>query len=74
MGHSVGQAAGFAGVAVRALHHYDGIGPLSPGGRGDAGHRRHHDADLDRPQQTLFHRAASGGGAARPRNARIRSC
>ncbi|TWG03994.1 MerR-like DNA binding protein [Streptomyces brevispora] len=33
MEHSVGQVAGFAGVTVRTLHHYDGIGLLSPSGR-----------------------------------------
>ncbi|MEV7402767.1 MerR family transcriptional regulator [Streptomyces sp. NPDC091267] len=56
MEHSVGQVAGFAGVTVRTLHHYDGIGLLSPGGRSHAGHRRYQDADLDRLQQILFYR------------------
>ncbi|CAM5672128.1 MerR family transcriptional regulator OS=Streptomyces alboniger OX=132473 GN=CP975_19610 PE=4 SV=1 [Streptomyces alboniger] len=56
MGYSVGQVAGFAGVTVRTLHHYDEIGLLAPGGRSRAGHRRYSDADLDRLQQILFYR------------------
>ncbi|MFG3099558.1 MerR family transcriptional regulator [Streptomyces sp. NPDC048182] len=56
MTYSVGQVAGFAGVTVRTLHHYDAIGLLAPGGRSHAGHRRYSDADLDRLQQILFHR------------------
>ncbi|MFG2991085.1 MerR family transcriptional regulator [Streptomyces sp. NPDC048257] len=56
MSYSVGQVAGFAGVTVRTLHHYDEIGLLSPGGRSHAGHRRYDDADLDRLQRILFYR------------------
>ncbi|MFD8414425.1 MerR family transcriptional regulator [Streptomyces sp. NPDC059650] len=56
MGYSVGQVAGFAGVTVRTLHHYDEIGLLSPSSRSHAGHRRYDDADLDRLQQILFYR------------------
>ncbi|MGR4884740.1 MerR family transcriptional regulator [Streptomyces sp. LARHCF249] len=56
MGYSVGQVAGFAGVTVRTLHHYDEIGLLSPSGRSRAGHRRYGDADLDRLQRILFYR------------------
>ncbi|GAA3497441.1 MerR family transcriptional regulator [Streptomyces prasinosporus] len=56
MSYSVGQVAGFAGVTVRALHHYDDIGLLVPSGRSRAGHRRYGDADLDRLQQILFYR------------------
>ncbi|MDF3300630.1 MerR family transcriptional regulator [Streptomyces tropicalis] len=56
MGYSVGQVARFAGVTVRALHHWDGIGLLVPGGRSHAGHRRYTDADLERLQQILFYR------------------
>ncbi|MGW0563373.1 MerR family transcriptional regulator [Streptomyces sp. NPDC003016] len=56
MGYSVGQVAGFAGVTVRTLHHYDEIGLLSPSGRSHAGHRRYDDADLDRLQRILFYR------------------
>ncbi|MFI1964191.1 MerR family transcriptional regulator [Streptomyces pathocidini] len=56
MSYSVGQVAGFAGITVRTLHHYDEIGLLSPSGRSHAGHRRYDDADLDRLQQILFYR------------------
>ncbi|MFJ4470201.1 MerR family transcriptional regulator [Streptomyces sp. NPDC089424] len=56
MSYSVGQVAGYAGVTVRTLHHYDGIGLLAPSERSHAGHRRYSDADLDRLQQILFYR------------------
>ncbi|MEU6556942.1 MerR family transcriptional regulator [Streptomyces sp. NPDC046915] len=56
MSYSVGQVAGFAGVTVRTLHHYDDIGLLTPSERSHAGHRRYGDADLDRLQQILFYR------------------
>ncbi|MFF4044488.1 MerR family transcriptional regulator [Streptomyces sp. NPDC001816] len=56
MSYSVGQVAGFAGVTVRTLHHYDEIGLLVPSERTHAGHRRYGDADLDRLQQILFYR------------------
>ncbi|WP_030621776.1 MerR family transcriptional regulator [Streptomyces sclerotialus] len=56
MTYSVGQVAGIAGVTVRTLHHYDGIGLLSPSARSRAGHRRYDDADLDRLQRILFYR------------------
>ncbi|MXM66294.1 MerR family transcriptional regulator [Streptomyces sp. HUCO-GS316] len=56
MSYSVGQVAGFAGVTVRTLHHYDDIGLLAPSERSHAGHRRYNDADLDRLQQILFYR------------------
>ncbi|MGW7256153.1 MerR family transcriptional regulator [Streptomyces sp. NPDC054834] len=56
MSYSVGQVAGFAGVTVRTLHHYDDIGLLTPSQRSHAGHRRYSDADLDRLQQILFYR------------------
>ncbi|MBV7695973.1 MerR family transcriptional regulator [Streptomyces sp. TRM70350] len=56
MSYSVGQVAGYAGVTVRTLHHYDDIGLLVPSERSHAGHRRYSDADLDRLQQILFYR------------------
>ncbi|MEV0320734.1 MerR family transcriptional regulator [Streptomyces sp. NPDC050658] len=56
MSYSVGRVAGFAGVTVRTLHHYDEIGLLVPGERSHAGHRRYSDDDLDRLQQILFYR------------------
>src|SRR5262249_15763721 len=54
--YPVGRAAGIAGVTVRALHHYDEIGLLNPGGRSSAGYRRYDDADLERLQQILLYR------------------
>ncbi|GAA3032549.1 MerR family transcriptional regulator [Kitasatospora albolonga] len=54
--YSVGQVAAVAKVTVRTLHHYDGIGLLSPSGRTPAGYRRYRDEDLDRLQQILFYR------------------
>lgn len=56
MGHTVGQVAGYAGVTVRTLHHYDEIGLLVPSERTGAGHRRYGDDDLDRLQRILFYR------------------
>ncbi|MGW5851662.1 MerR family transcriptional regulator [Streptomyces sp. NPDC055254] len=56
MNYSVGQVAGFAGVTVRTLHHYDEIGLLSPSSRSHAGHRRYDESDLDRLQRILFYR------------------
>ncbi|MHB9860001.1 MerR family transcriptional regulator [Streptomyces sp. YIM S03343] len=56
MSYSVGQVAGFAGVTVRTLHHYDTIGLLAPSERSHAGHRRYNEADLDRLQRILFYR------------------
>jgi MerR family transcriptional regulator, thiopeptide resistance regulator len=56
MGYSVGKAANLAGVTVKALHHYDEIGLLSPVERSEAGYRIYGDADLQRLQQILFYR------------------
>ncbi|WP_353943246.1 MerR family transcriptional regulator [Streptomyces sp. HUAS MG91] len=56
MSWSVGRVAGFAGVTVRTLHHYDEIGLLVPSERSRAGHRRYSEQDLDRLQRILFYR------------------
>ncbi|MFI9026473.1 MerR family transcriptional regulator [Streptomyces sp. NPDC053560] len=56
MSYTVGQVSGFAGVTVRALHHYDRTGLLSPSERSPAGYRQYGDADLARLQQILFYR------------------
>ncbi|SCE78568.1 DNA-binding transcriptional regulator, MerR family [Micromonospora coriariae] len=56
MAYTVGQVAKVAGVTVRALHHYDEIGLLSPSGRTTAGYRRYDDADLERLQLVLYYR------------------
>jgi DNA-binding transcriptional MerR regulator len=56
MSYSVGTVARLTGVTVRALHHYDQIGLLSPGARSPAGYRRYREADLERLQQILVYR------------------
>jgi DNA-binding transcriptional MerR regulator len=54
--YTVGQVARFAGVTVRALHHYDHIGLLSPGDRSAAGYREYTDTDLQRLQRIMSYR------------------
>ena len=54
--YTVGQLAALAHVTVRALHHYDEIGLLTPSGRTEAGYRRYNERDLERLQQLLFYR------------------
>ena len=56
MSYTVGQLAALAHVTVRALHHYDEIGLLTPTGRTDAGYRRYSERDVERLQQVLFYR------------------
>jgi MerR family transcriptional regulator, thiopeptide resistance regulator len=56
LSYSVGQVAGFVGVTIRTLHHYDEIGLLSPRGRSAAGYRIYEEADLERLHQILFYR------------------
>src|SRR3954451_15158420 len=53
---NVGEVAALAGVTVRALHHYDRIGLLSPSGRTAAGYRSYSHPDLDRLHQVLLYR------------------
>lgn len=55
-GWSVGEVARIAHVTVRALHHYDETGLLTPGGRTASGHRRYDEANLARLQALLFYR------------------
>src|SRR4051812_31071633 len=47
----IGELAKRAGVSVRALHHYDEIGLLSPSHRTAGGHRLYTEADVARLQQ-----------------------
>jgi DNA-binding transcriptional MerR regulator len=54
---TIGEAAELAGVSVRALHHYDEIGLLSPSERSEAGYRLYSYEDLTRLQQILIWRA-----------------
>jgi MerR family transcriptional regulator, thiopeptide resistance regulator len=53
----VGELAERTGLTVRALHHYDSLGLLSPSGRTDSahgsGHRLYTGADVGRLQQIL---------------------
>ena len=56
MGLSVGDVARAAHVTVRALHHYDAIGLLSPSQRSDAGYRSYSPADIERLQQIVVYR------------------
>jgi DNA-binding transcriptional MerR regulator len=54
---TVGQVSAFAGVSVRALHHYEEIGLLVPSGRSEAGYRLYSAAELERLQEILGWRA-----------------
>jgi DNA-binding transcriptional MerR regulator len=45
---SIGELAARAGLTVRTLRHYDGIGLLRPSGRSAAGHRRYSADDVRR--------------------------
>ncbi len=58
---TVGAAAEAVGTTVRALHHYDALGLVVPGGRTDAGYRVYADADLDRLRAVLVHRELGFG-------------
>ncbi|HEY6280056.1 MAG TPA: MerR family transcriptional regulator [Streptosporangiaceae bacterium] len=60
-GYTVGELARMSHVSVRTLHHYDGIGLLTPGGRSPAGYRLYSDADLRRLRQILFYRELEFG-------------
>jgi DNA-binding transcriptional MerR regulator len=50
-GMTVGQLAKRTGVSVRALHHYEAVGLLTPARRTAAGYRLYGDADVLRLQQ-----------------------
>ena len=53
---TVSEVSRLAGVSVRALHHYDEIGLLTPSARTDAGYRLYSRDDLDRLQEILIFR------------------
>lgn len=57
----VGELARLSHMSVRALHHYDAIGLLTPSARSAAGYRLYSDADLRRLQQVLFYRELGFG-------------
>ena len=44
----VGALAELTGLTVRALHHYDHIGLLTPSGRSSSGHRLYNADDVAR--------------------------
>lgn len=54
--HTVKAVAGFAGISVRTLHHYDAIGLLRPESVSDGGYRLYNDRNLERLQEILFFR------------------
>ncbi|MER7344851.1 MerR family transcriptional regulator [Streptomyces aurantiacus] len=56
MSYTVGQVAGFAGITIRTLHHYDRTGLLTPSERSPGGYRLYGDPDLARLQKILFYR------------------
>lgn len=58
---TVGEVARISHVSVRTLHHYDGIGLLTPSGRSAAGYRLYSEEDLRRLQQILFYRELEFG-------------
>lgn len=60
-GYTVGDVARMAHISVRALHHYDAIGLVTPGGRSPAGYRLYSGTDLRRLRQVLFYRELEFG-------------
>ncbi len=54
--YKVKEVASISGVSVRALHHYDELGLLTPSNRSRAGYRLYTDKDLLRLQQILIER------------------
>lgn len=47
----IGELAAHSGLTVRALHHYDSIGLLTPSARADSGYRLYNRADVARLHQ-----------------------
>lgn len=58
---TVGRIAAITGLTVRALHHYDAIGLVSPSCRSAAGYRLYGEDDLRRLQQVLVLRELGFG-------------
>ncbi|MEU1606888.1 MerR family transcriptional regulator [Micromonospora matsumotoense] len=58
---TVGRVAELAGVTVRTLHHYDGIGLLTPSARTPAGHRAYSAGDVQRLREVLGYRRLGFG-------------
>ncbi len=53
--YTVGELANMSGVSVRALHHFERLGLLTPA-RGGNGYRSYGPGDVDRLQQILLYR------------------
>lgn len=53
---TIGEVARLAGITVRALHHYDEIGLLTPSERRDNGYRGYSEDDITRLQYILAYR------------------
>src|SRR6476660_6791361 len=51
---TVGALARRTGLTVRALHHYDEIGLLSPSGRTESGYRLYSDDDVRRLERIVL--------------------
>ena len=60
-GYTVGEVARLARISVRTLHHYDGIGLLTPSARSAGGYRLYSETDLDRLRRVLFYRELEFG-------------
>ncbi|MFC5666540.1 methyltransferase domain-containing protein [Kitasatospora misakiensis] len=57
----MGRVAELAGVSVRMLHHYDGIGLVRPSARTAAGYRAYSAADVERLREVLAYRRLGFG-------------
>ena len=57
---TIGEVAQEYGVTVRTLHHYDGIGLLTPSQRSDGGYRLYTDADQRRLAAIVGYRRLGG--------------
>lgn len=58
---AVGRVAELAGVSVRTLHHYDGIGLVRPSARTAAGYRAYSGSDVERLREVLAYRRLGFG-------------
>lgn len=54
--YTVKSVSDFAGISIRALHHYDEFGLFKPSSVSPSGYRLYSDADLKRLQEILFFR------------------
>ncbi|MEV7914298.1 MerR family transcriptional regulator [Streptomyces griseus] len=57
----MGRVAELAGVSVRTLHHYDGIGLVRPSARTAAGYRAYAAGDVERLREVLAYRRLGFG-------------